>query len=155
MPRKNLLAILGLLLAGTACTITARLTPVQGPLSILKPPPVVVARLKANGPGQPRTLLVELPGGELCRSAFPGGAGEDGGPIRAVAAPGDAAQRDWDAVYGLGYYVARVVGSEHTRMVAVGDQGTRLTLDYFAYGQFNTGVATDSHGNVYKAVFQP
>jgi hypothetical protein len=152
---SRILSVFGpaLLLVATACTVTARLYPVQGPLSALRPPPVLLARITPNGPTSPATLRVELPDGELCRSPAPGGEGT--AEVRGVAAAGDPMQREWDAVFGNGYYVARVVGNEHTRMEALGDRGTRLVLDFFAYGQFSTGVASDSLGNLYKVVFQP
>jgi hypothetical protein len=64
----------------------------------------------------------------------------------------------WDTVYGQGYYVAAILGSENVgQAVATGDQGTVLQIE-FHREQLGTpedthfGVAVDNKGNIYKVV---
>ena len=64
----------------------------------------------------------------------------------------------WDAVYGQGYYVARIMGKKIWQGVFTGDQGTVLQVEM--YGEvLNKGadkrfsVAVDNKGNIYKVVW--
>jgi hypothetical protein len=60
----------------------------------------------------------------------------------------------WDAVYGPGFYVARVLGSlQHGRAEVTGNQGSRFRLEFTqetVEGSPLLGVAVDQDGNVYK-----
>jgi len=56
----------------------------------------------------------------------------------------------WDAVYGQGYYVAKILGREFYQAVFQDNQGTVLQVESLN-GEF--GVAVDNKGNVYKMVW--
>jgi hypothetical protein len=64
----------------------------------------------------------------------------------------------WDLVYGPGYYIGTILGSQHIgQAVATGDKGTILQLE-FHRGQLGEpednhfGVAVDNKGNINKVV---
>jgi hypothetical protein len=144
MKKLILLSLSVALLSG--CISTVHLYPVQGPLSMEAP--VSVLPLRLAGP----TISVVLADGELCS-----------GPWSAVTADNAAANEmsaAWDAVYGSGFYVARVVGTRVNRAILVGNKGTRLQVESADLARSNAGepanifgVARDSGGNVYKVNF--
>jgi hypothetical protein len=65
----------------------------------------------------------------------------------------------WDAVYGPGFFVSRVLGARlYVRTVATGNRSTVLNVEMYRPDiQMNLstikGVAQDNRGNVYKVVF--
>ncbi|HKF52016.1 MAG TPA: hypothetical protein VKB26_06865 [Candidatus Acidoferrales bacterium] len=56
----------------------------------------------------------------------------------------------WDAVYGDGYFVARILGKEFGQGVFRGSKGTVLQVES---DDGRNGVAVDNKGNVYKMVW--
>ena len=64
----------------------------------------------------------------------------------------------WDAVYGQGYYVSTILGSQDVvQATATGDKGTVLQVEFHREQlgvpeDNHFGVAVDSKGNIYKAV---
>ena len=127
----------------SACTATAYLSPVQGPLSTRIPPPTLT--LEQSGLG----VSVVLEDGEVCS-----------GPI-AILPPTDSSARElsteWDLVYGSGYYLAHVLGTRIYRSTLVGNKGTTLEVEH-SIAPVNSngivvGVAKDNRGNIYKANF--
>jgi len=64
----------------------------------------------------------------------------------------------WDAVYGQGYYVSTILGSQEVvQATATGDKGTVLQVEFHREQlgvpeDNHFGVAVDSKGNIYKAV---
>jgi hypothetical protein len=64
----------------------------------------------------------------------------------------------WDLVYGQGYYVATILGSQNVgTAVATGDRGTVLQIEVHREQLGNPednhfGVAVDNKGNIYKVV---
>jgi hypothetical protein len=61
----------------------------------------------------------------------------------------------WDAVYGQGYFLAKILGTRIRQVVVTGDQGTVLQVEcQFAleHSAFS-GVAVDSRGNIYKVAW--
>jgi hypothetical protein len=67
-----------------------------------------------------------------------------------------AMSEQWDAVYGKGSYVAKVLGQGQIgRGTVVGEKGSALKVEVSYNPPVNPleGVATDEAGNVYKVTF--
>ena len=64
----------------------------------------------------------------------------------------------WDAVYGQGYYISSILGSENVGQATVtGDKGTVLQIEFHREQlgvpeDNHFGVAVDNRGNIYKVV---
>src|SRR6202166_1690441 len=57
----------------------------------------------------------------------------------------------WDAVYGQGFFVAKILGKKFGQGVFIGNQGTLLQVETL---DGRNGVAVDNKGNIYKKVWQ-
>ena len=143
------------------CTHSARLYPVQGPLSEQTPLPVLVAKI--TGAFTPGDISVVLSDGEKCkgrwamvpRAQVPKGANTASAPTT------NGMSSVWDTVYGSGFYVAHVLGTRlYAQAVVTGNQGTVLNVEmYKPEGEHESnpvsavkGVAKDNKDNIYKLV---
>ena len=118
MKNKLCLVLLGISTM-LGCSRTARLYPVQGPLSAQTPLPVLVA--KVTGAFSPGTISVVLSDGEICKGRWtqvppvqvPQGANTANAPAT------NGMSSVWDTVYGSGFYVSHVLGARfYARAVA-------------------------------------
>jgi hypothetical protein len=81
-------------------------------------------------------------------------------PIRlyTVSAGGPGLSAAWDTIYGPGFHVQHMLGSQYfSRAVLTGNHGTVLNveLNNEKDERGNTkGVAQDNHGNLFKLVVQ-
>ena len=150
------------LLAG--CSATARLYPVQGPLSRQNPPPVYVARVTDGL--RSGNFKVALSDGEVGNghwNAVPRPAKSSDSTSSAL--PLDNMAAEWDLVYGQGFYVANVLGARlYAKAEITGDRGTVLHAELYRPDRLAAeresqsvasvkGVAKDDKGNVYKIAF--
>ena len=156
-----------LLLSGLSlmvgCTATARLYPVQGPLSLQTPLPVFAGKL--DGAINSGNVSFVMSDGELCKGRWtrlvpvrdPKGATTAGAPSSAGTPATSGMSSVWDAVYGSGFYVAHVLGDQYyAQGVITGDRGTVVNVEFYHAVRPSThiaGVARDSKGNIYKMVF--
>jgi hypothetical protein len=147
------------LLAG--CSATARLYPVQGPLSQQDPAPVIVGRMSAGL--HSGNFNVVLDNGEACRGRWtlvPRPNGPANATIPASPSTGTMAS-EWDLVYGQGFYVAHVLGArQYVRAEITGNWGTVLHAELYEPDKIEQqgiasikGVAKDDKGNIYKIAF--
>jgi hypothetical protein len=147
----------------SGCTATARLYPVQGPLSTQTPVPVYVAKLTASSfySGAFSAVLNE---GETFRGRWDTVRRPNSPktPATVTDPPTGSMAADWDTVYGPGFYVAHVLGARlYGRSVVTGDRGTTLTMEIYkpdiqtenASTGLIKGVARDSKDNLYKVAF--
>jgi len=147
------------MLAGCA---TARLYPVQGPLSEQNPTAVYVAKLSgALTSGSFKVILSngEIGNGRWSQIARPNRSSDSGAP----AAASDDMIAAWDTVYGQGFYTAHVLGARlYAKAEVTGNQGTVLHVQMYkpepvkveAQSTANIkGVAKDDQGNIYKVAF--
>lgn len=130
------------------CTATARLYPVQGPLSLQTPLPVFAGKLQgAINSGRVSFVMSD---GEVCKGRWTRVV-----PMQAPKSSGMPSV--WDAVYGPGFYVAHVLGDQYyAQSVITGDRGTVVNVEFYRAARPGThiaGVARDSKGNIYKMVF--
>jgi hypothetical protein len=126
----------------TGCVGTAFLYPVQGPLATQSPPPVVSMHVSGF------SLTLTLPDGETFKGM--------GAIVPHTQNPPNPLSAQWDLVYGSGYYLAHVLGTDAYRIATLtGDKGstiriesTTLTDNGGAVSQ--VGVAVDDKGDVFK-----
>jgi hypothetical protein len=145
----------------SGCTATARLYPVQGPLSSQTPLPVYVARLSgALNSGSISTVLndgeVGIGHWQVVRRVSPAK-----GAAAATDPTAFSMSKEWDLVYGPGFYVAHVLGAKlYARALVTGNKGTLLNVEMYKPNneESNTpsaikGVAKDNNNNVFKVAF--
>jgi len=159
MPRPFLLVLMcSFLLAG--CTATARLYPVQGPLSEQNPPPIYVAKF-SNGLHSGAFSAV-LSNGEIGKGRWQQVLRPNKTSNSATApATSDSLAPEWDLVYGQGFYTAHVLGSRlYARLDFTGDRGTVMHAEFYKPDKAEEqsvasirGVAKDDKGNIYKVAF--
>jgi hypothetical protein len=148
-------AVLLCALSLAGCSATARLYPVQGPLSQQNPAPVFVAKMSAglhsgnfnvvlgNGEaGKGRWLQVPRPSGSANAAISP--------------SLSESMASEWDLVYGQGFYVAHVLGARlYARAEITGNRGTVLHAEVLEQNDISRikGVAKDDKGDIYKIAF--
>lgn len=159
MKFKILFALLAIaMLTGCYANMGVRLYPVQGPLAAKAPLPVFPAMLtERSSAGE---IRLTLPGGEECQGSFTRLKPEvtQQGETTVNASVSDGMASVWDSVYGQGFYVAHVLGSQYHRVGnATGDHGTVLKIEFVEMAERDPvaarGVARDNHQNIYKIVF--
>jgi hypothetical protein len=132
--------------------------PTTGPAAALDPVPAYPGRANGLVSGEVKVTLADgerFEGGWL--PVVPGAAIPAG--LQDAAFAPDLV-KDWDWVYGQGYYRAHVLGSRHhTRALLKGSKGsmilmeTNTSVDGSEGSPRYSGVAHDSKGIVYKVVF--
>ena len=136
--------------AGSAAAHGQRVYPVQGPLSSQASPQVFSARMHGSTSGQ---ITVTLANGEVFNGqwstliAFTANTNakkSSGTPLQPNLASA------WDAVYGQGFYLAKVLGVGIGQSLLTGNQGTVVQMEFFNNKE---GVALDSKGNIFKMVW--
>jgi hypothetical protein len=151
----------------SGCSATARLYPVQGPLSTQTPSPVYVA--KFTGAFNSGNFSAVLGDGEVCKGRWelvpPPTSSKAATPPGVPSANNLSAE--WDTIYGPGFYSKEVLGADfYMRAVLTGNRGTDLNVEMYAnqspepsarhdnpITRIMKGVAKDNKGNIYNMVF--
>jgi hypothetical protein len=139
-----------------ACSTTATLYPVDGPLSRQQPLPVLTAVVDGIT-GNTGGISLSLPDGELCTgkwsSIAPMSVGFSTASASGSATGGMASV--WATVYGSGFSVGNLPGVNKGEAMLVGDRGTVIQIEFYTgSGTANgSGVARDNKGNVFKVLF--
>jgi hypothetical protein len=155
------LSVFSILFVAASTASTQRLFPVQGPAATQAPPALISAKLQKYMGRSGKITLVQA-GGE----SFQGTWSIVTSTFANDKAPGSPASYPpqpnlafaWDVVYGQGYYVATILGSENVgQATATGDRGTVLQIEFNRNQIGNLidnhfGVAIDNKGNIYKVV---
>jgi hypothetical protein len=132
--------LLAVVLAG--CAGTVFLYPVQGPLASQSPPPVVPLHVVGL------SLSLTLPNGESFKGR--------GSIVPHTQNPLNPLSAQWDLVYGAGYYVAHVLGTDGYRVATLtGDKGSTIRIEVTSLTDrggavSEVGVAVDDNGDVFK-----
>ena len=157
--KSKLYLLLLVVSATSACNHSARLYPVQGPLSKQTPVPVLIAKI--TGAFTPGDIKVVLSDGEVCQGHWnvvnPAKAAKGS---NTATAPNNDMSSAWDSIYGPGFYVSRVLGARYyAQAVVTGNRGTILNVEmYRPVGDRDVeigaikGVAKDNRDNLYKLV---
>lgn len=151
-------AVLFLSFAMIGCSHTARLFPVQGPLSAQTPSPVLVGKI--TGAFNSGSLSFVLGDGEVCSGHWTMVPRAKGTEVAKADGAPNGMSSEWDIVYGSGFYVSHVLGTRlYVRAVVSGNKGTVLNVELYrpenAEGNIAAavkGVAKDNRGNIYKLV---
>jgi len=148
-------------ISGSMAASGQRLFPVQGPAATQASPPAFTAKLtniwKQSGKitltqenGESFTGTWTVVTASFFNDKKPGSpAGYPPQPNLAYA---------WDVVYGQGYYLGTLLGSQNIgQAIATGDRGTVLEIEFHreqlgVVEDNHFGVAVDNKGNIYKVV---
>lgn len=150
-----------LLFTGLTAASGQRLYPVLGPAAAQTPPPLFTAKL-TNYLSKAGKITLTQAGGETFQGTWSivTATFANFKPVGTPAAnpPQPNLAYAWDVVYGPGYYVGNILGSEFVgQATATGDHGTILQIEFHrnqlgSVEDNHFGVAVDSKGNIYKAV---
>jgi hypothetical protein len=162
MKTKLVVALFCMVLAGGSMVAAAqRLYPVQGPATAQMPPPLFTAKLSNIYSKSGKISLNQVDGESfqgtwsIITATF-ANSKTPGSPASYPPQPNLAFA--WDLVYGPGYYVSTILGSENIGQASlVGDHGTLLQLEFHREQlgvpeDNHFGVAVDNKGNIYKVV---
>ena len=140
------LAALAALIAG--CSTTARLYPVEGPLSQLVPAPVIAATIRGIE-GNNGSLSFVLPSGAACQGEWSSAAG-----VETTFAAGSLFSQ-YGAAHGSGYAIRSGGGQNPGRAIATCADGSRFDIEFVTGGGTASGFgfARDNQGNVYRVLF--
>lgn len=139
-----------------ACSTTATLYPIDGPLSKQQPLPVLTAVVDGIL-GNTGGISLTLSDGERCTgkwsSIAPMSVGFSTASASSTATSGMTSV--WTTVYGSGYSVGNLPGVNKGEAMLVGDRGTVIQVEFYTgSGTANgSGVAKDNKGNIYKVLF--
>jgi len=154
-------AVFGIFFVAASAASAQRLFPVQGPAATQAAPPLFSAKLEKYLGKSGKITLVQANG-----ETFQGTWSIVTATFANSKTPGTPANYPpqanlafaWDLVYGQGYYVATILGSENVgQAIATGDRGTVLQIEFNRNQIGNIqdnhfGVAIDNKGNIYKVV---
>lgn len=135
---------LPLLLAVTACSITATMIPVAGPLSEQKPVPVIAVKVK-NVQSNSGPFDLTMPGGARCTGRWASAAG--------AGVTQSALLTEYGTIAGISSSTG--TGQNPGQGIATCSDGRRLQVEFVtgAGTAHGYGVAKDSDSNVYRFVF--
>lgn len=139
-----------------ACSTTATLYPIKGPLSQIKPLPVLIATVDGIT-GSAGNISLTLPGGEVCNGRWSSIAPMSVGisTSTATGTASDGMNTAWATVYGASYSIRNKAGINKGEAMLVGSKGTVMRIEFYTgSGTANgAGVAKDNNGNIFKVLF--
>jgi hypothetical protein len=144
------------ILSGCSLSVTAKLYPVQGPLSEQKPIPVLRARVM-DVQRNSGDVTLTLTDGEVCTGSWSSLAPQQVS-MTSISGRGQITsgiQTAYTTVYGTGFTVSNVPGVNRGTAYLVGDRGTTIEVEFFTGSgtASGNGVAIDSKGNIFKVIF--
>jgi hypothetical protein len=148
---RTQIRLFALLLAATlaaACSTTARLYPVEGPLAAVTPPPVIEALVEGIT-GNNGRLSWTMPDGATCVGEWSSAAGSQ------ITFVQGSLFSQYGATYGSGFAVGSGGGQNPGRGFAACTDGLRFDVEFVtgAGTASGFGLARDSAGNVYRVLF--
>ncbi len=163
MKTKFALALISFcMIFGSVAAFGQRLYPVQGPAATQSTPPTFTVKKITNYLGKSGIISLVHANGEsfqgpwsIVTATFFNGK-TPGTPASYPPQPNLAFA--WDVVYGQGYYVSTMLGSQQVgQAVVTGDRGTVLQIEFHREQlgvpeDNHFGVAVDNNGNIYKVV---
>ena len=148
MRRLGLSLVLLTGLASSGCSLTATMIPVEGPLSQLRPVPVIQA--KADGiMGNSGNITFTMPDGGTCKGRWSSAAGAG----VTVGSAGLISQ--YGSTVLSGYSVSTGTGQNPGQALAVCSTGRSVQLEFVtgAGTAHGFGIAKDNESNIYRFVF--
>jgi hypothetical protein len=156
---RKLFVILLALSFFVGCSRELRFYPVQGPQSAKTPVPIFVGKM--TGALNSGNLSLALSDGEVCKGHWAQVRLPEAKSAPSATVPTSSEMAAvWDTVYGQGFYVSHVLGTQHFAQSTLnGNKGTTMNVELFAIQGSRTGelpdikgVAKDSKENIYKVV---
>ncbi len=130
------------------CAMTATMVPVEGPLSQIRPVPVL--QVKVDGIlGNTGNIAFTMPDGDQCKGRWSSAAGAG----LTVGSAGLISQ--YGAAYGYGYAVSTGTGQNPGQALAVCARGRTVQIEFVtgAGTAHGFGIGKDNEDNVYRFVF--
>jgi len=152
----GLAAVVPLWASLIACSTTATLYPVEGPMAKESPLPVLTATVDGIL-GNTGGISMTLPSGERCTgkwsSIAPMSVGFVAGSTSGTVTSGMASA--WATAFGSGVYVGNLPGVNRGEAILVGERGTVIHVEFFTGSgtASGTGVAKDNLNNIFKVLF--
>lgn len=148
MNNNILICFVAIFLLFGGCTTTANFYPVQGPLSLQKPLPILTANVDGIM-GNTGNINLIMPDGELCKGKWSSAAGMSVGygTVNLFS--------QYGSMLGSGFSVANNPGVNRGEAILVGTKGTIIEIEFYTgSGTANGfGLAKDNQGNIYKVLF--
>lgn len=144
--RLSALVLLSLILCG--CSMTGTMVPVEGPLSLLRPVPVM--KFKADGiMGNSGKFTFKMPDGDSCSGRWSSAAGAG------VTIGGLTLIGKYGPTYGSGYSISSGTGQNPGQAIATCTKGRVVQIEFItgAGTAHGFGIAKDNENNVFKMVF--
>jgi hypothetical protein len=140
--------LLSLAVTSTGCAMTATMIPVEGPLSQVRPAPVLQVRVDGIL-GNSGKLSFTMPDGEACNGRWASAAGAG----VTVGSAGLLSQ--YGSMYVSGYSVSTGTGQNPGQALALCSKGRTLQLEFVtgAGTAHGFGIGKDNEGNIYRFVF--
>lgn len=132
----------------TGCALSATMIPVEGPLSQLKPVPVVAVH--ADGiMGNNGKITFAMPGGDACAGRWSSAAGAG------MTLSGGSLIGQYGSAHISGYSVSTGSGQNPGVALATCKSGRTLQLEFVtgAGTAHGFGIGKDNEGNIYRFVF--
>lgn len=130
------------------CSTTANLYPVQGPLSEIKPLPIIEATVTGIA-GNTGGISLVLPSGEKCKGKWSSAAGSSVqvGTVNLFS--------QYGSIFGTGFLVGNNPGMNRGEAIVIGENGTVIEIEFYTgSGTANGfGLGKDNNGNVYRVLF--
>jgi hypothetical protein len=130
------------------CSTTANLYPVKGPLSEVKPLPIIRARVTGIM-GNSGGITLTMPDGETGKGQWSSAAG------MSVTYGSGTLFSQYGSAYWSGYSVGNKPGENRGQAIVIGDRDTVIEVEFYTgSGTANGfGLAKDNKGNIYKVLF--
>lgn len=131
-----------------SCSTTANFYPVKGPLSEVKPLPIIRARVDGIM-GNSGGITLTMPDGETCKGQWSSAAG------MSISYGSGTLFSQYGSAYWSGYSVGNKPGENRGQAIVIGDRGTVIEVEFYTgSGTANGfGLAKDNKENIYKVLF--
>ena len=142
------LSLVALAVLCSGCSTTANLYPVKGPLSEVKPLPILKARVDGIM-GNSGGISLTMPDGEVCKGQWSSAAG------MSVTYGSGTLFSQYGSAYWSGYTVGNKPGENRGQAIIIGERDTVIDIEFYTgSGTANGfGLAKDNKGNIYKVLF--
>ena len=138
-------ALVIVITASSACSLTATMLPVQGPLSELRPVPTL--QVKVTGVmGNSGDLSWVMPDGAACQGRWSSTGGVDVGFVSG------SLLSEYGTTYLSGYSLASSAGTNRGFALASCSNGRTFQVEFVSRGH-GYGIAKDNEDNIYRFVF--
>jgi hypothetical protein len=139
--------IMAIAIWNAGCSLTAMMVPVEGPLSLVTPTPVIPVKVTGIQ-SQTGALSFTLPHAETCTGRWSSAGGAS------VSVGGASLLSQYGAAYISGYGVSTSGGQNPGQALGTCGSGRTFQMDFVTGGSAHGfGIGKDNEGNVYRFIF--